>query len=116
MENILQQAIEYSDYQSSLNIQKKFLREKFDADTTFGKDGGLFKIDQSLILFTKFLIDNNKITDVVILDSNKNPILITNILEFNREIVDRYFSALGSYHAGYEELKTARRMKHLAEL
>ena len=116
MENILQKAIEYSDYQSSLNVQKKFLREKFDSDITFGKNGGLFKIDRDLILFTKFLIDANKVTDVVVLDENKNPILINNVIEFNKEIVDRYFSALGSFHAGYEELKTARNMKQLGKL
>ena len=111
----LQQAIEFSDFQASLNVQRKFLREKFDADTTIGKNGGIFKIDMDLINFTKLLLDLGKESSIL-LDLNKNPILIEDLKDFNSVIVDKYFSALGSYHAGHEEIKRARTKKNLAEL
>ena len=111
----LQQAIEFSDFQASLNVQRKFLREKFDADITIGKNGGIFKIDADLINFTKLLLDLGKQSSVL-LDHNKNPIFIEDLKSFNSEMIDRYFSALGSYHAGYEEIKRARTKKNLAEL
>ena len=97
MDNKLKSALEYADYHKSLTAQRLFLKEKLDADLTFGFSGGIFKINHELINFVNFLISNDRIESVPILDSNKNPVLITDLKDFQNIIVDRYFSATAYY-------------------
>jgi len=116
MNEKIQSALEFADYHKSLTVQRQYLKEKLDSDLTFGYNGGIFKIDQSLINFTKFLIDSDRIENVPILDANKNPTIIKNIVEFHSTILDRYFSSTYSYIDKAEELKKARSVKDLSEL
>ena len=50
MEAQLQQALDFSNYRQTLAVQRKTLKEKIDAKLTYGYNGGIFKIDRSLIL------------------------------------------------------------------
>ena len=104
----IQKLINTSDQLLSINIEKRILKEKFDAETTIGINGGIFKIDQSLILFVKYLIDMGKTINVALIDHNKNPILIKDLEAFQADITDRYFSASLKYHADYSELQARR--------
>lgn len=116
MNEKIQEALEFADYHKSLTVQRQYLKEKLDADLTFGYSGGIFKIDQSLINFTKFLIDSDRIKDVPLIDSNKNPILIKDLVEFQKIILDKYFSATLFYIDKVEELKKARSSKDIINL
>ncbi len=116
MNEKIKSALEFADYHKSLTVQRQFLKEKLDSDLTFGYSGGIFKIDQSLITFTKFLIDCDRIENVPIIDANKNPIIVKNLTEFHQIILDKYFSATHYYVDKVEELKKARSIKDLGGL
>jgi hypothetical protein len=105
MNDNLKQAIDFSNKMLSIKVQKQYLREKFSADTTHGHGGGIFKIDTHLLLFVESLVNQKRIEDVILLDSNQTPIVIHDLLEFQKEIVSKYWSAVGFYQAGYEDLK-----------
>jgi hypothetical protein len=109
MTDNLQTALEFSNKMLSLKIQKQFLKEKFDADITFGYNGGLFKITPDLLMFIKYLLDHDKTHNVTMIDFNGNPIVISDLSYFHSLTQDKYFSALGFYQAGYTDLKNKRR-------
>lgn len=116
MDTRLKEALEFSKYKNTFNIQHKTLREKADAQLTYGHNGGLFKINQSLITFTQMLIDQGRTKNVVVLDSNDNPVLIEDLLEFKDEIFDRYFSVVNEFYASVTDLKKSRFVEKLLDL
>lgn len=116
MNELLKKALEFSNYKQTLAIQRKTLKEKLDARLTYGYSGGLFKIDQTLICFVKFLIDEGRTTDVILLDSNDNPVLVNDLESFKNEILDKYFTAVNESHIEYENIKKSRTVETLVDL
>ena len=116
MDPRLEQALDFSNYNQTLSTKRRQLKEKVDAKLTYGHNGGIFKIDRTLIVFVQMLIDQGRINDVPVLDSNENPILIENLSSFRDEIIDRYFSSVYDYYEQYQGIKKARTVKMLTEL
>jgi hypothetical protein len=116
METLLKQALEFSNYKQSLAVQRKTLKERIDGRLTFGHNGGIFKIDRSLVAFVQFLIDQERTTDVVLLDINENPILIKDLTSFRDEILDRYFTSTNEYYQEYEKIRKSRSVEKLVDL
>ena len=116
MESLLTKALEFSNYKQSLAIQRKALKEKVDAKLTFGFNGGIFKINRELINFVQFLIDQDRSTDVVLIDANDNPVLVNDLSKFKDEIFDRYFTSTNEYYQEYEMIKKARSVEALVDL
>jgi hypothetical protein len=115
MDDRLQKALSFSNYQFTLTNQRKMLREKLDSSLLYGYNGGIFKVDESLISFVNFLSDQER-ANIPILDSNKNPILIENLKEFLDEILNVYFSAVLDYYNEYEKIKKNRTTEKLIDL
>lgn len=105
MEKSLETIIKTSDRMLTVRMKRQTLKEKFDADITFGFNGGIFKIDQTLISFVNTIMSTGKTENVILIDVNQNPIVVENLNSFLTEIIDRYFMAVGKYHAGYQDLK-----------
>ena len=116
MDDVLKKAIEFSNYNQTLNIQKKVLQEKLDLRLTYGAAGGIFKIDRQLISFVQMLVDKERVENIPLIDSNNNPILIKDLNQFRDEIFDRYFSATLEYLSEYEKIKTSRSVEKLVDL
>jgi len=108
MNKNLEQVIELSDKLLSFKIKRHALKEKFQAKTTVGHNGGIFKINQDFISYLKALLDLGKDSQVILIDINDNPIVIEDLKIFFYEILDKYFSALGEYHAGVQHIKEAK--------
>ncbi len=116
MNEKLTKAIDFAKYRQSLAVKRKTIKEKVDAKLTFGANGGIFKIDQSLIAFTQMLIDQGRVKNVPMMDANDNPIMIEDLQAFRDDILDKYFSALLEYHNAVADLKKARSVEKLLEL
>lgn len=116
MDDLLKNALEFSNYKQTLSTKKKLLKEKLNSKLTIGYDGGLFKIDRGLISFVDFLIRKERTSDIVMLDCNDNPIMIKDLLDFETKILDAYFSATVDYHLEYEKIKTNRSVGSLVDL
>jgi hypothetical protein len=115
MDERLKQALDFSKYQQTLTIQKKQIKERIDSKLTYGHNGGIFKIDRSLITFVQMLIDRGRTENIPILDTNETPVLITNLEEFRDEILDRYFTSLYEYYDSYEKIKKSRTVEKLID-
>lgn len=116
MDELIKKALDFSNYQQTLNIQKKSLKEKLSARLTYGCNGGIFKIDRELLTFVQMLIDQKRISGIPLLDSNGNPILIEDLVSFRDEIFDRYFSSTLEYLDEYQKIKSARSIETLVGL
>lgn len=116
MNEVLQQALEFSNYNQTLNLQKKVIKEKLDLKLTYGHAGGIFKIDRGLISFVQMLIDQQRTENIPLLDLNNNPILITDLVAFREEILDRYFSATLECYNEFEKIKKSRSVEKLISL
>jgi hypothetical protein len=116
MEPQLKKALEFSNYRQTFSIQRKTLKEKTDAKLTYGINGGIFKIDRSLITFVQLLIDQDRKVGVPLIDANENPILIDDLEKFRDEILDRYFTSTLEYYEQYQELKKSRSVEKLLSL
>jgi hypothetical protein len=116
MDERLQKALDFSNYRQTLAIQRKTLKEKINAKLMYGCNGGLFKIDRSLITFVQMLIDLGRVENVPLIDVNENPILISDLTEFKEEILDRYFTATYEYLEEYQKIKSSRAVEKLLDL
>ena len=116
MEEQLKKALDFSNYRQTFSIQRRTLKEKIEAKLTYGCNGGIFKIDRSLITFVQLLIDQGRIGGFPLIDSNENPILIDNLETFKDEILDRYFTATLEYYEQYQDLKKSRSVEKLLDL
>ena len=116
MEEQLQKALDFANYRQTFAIQRKTLKEKIDAKLTYGYNGGLFKIDRSLVVFVQMLLDQGRTNGVPVIDSNENPILIDDLEKFRDEILDRYFTSTLEYYEQYEALKKSRSVEKLISL
>lgn len=115
MQEEFKKALDFSNYRQTFSIQRKTLKEKIEAKLTYGVNGGIFKIDRTLLNFVELLISKERKEGVVILDANENPILIDDLLSFRDEIFDRYFSSTIEYHEQYQQLKKSRSVESLLE-
>jgi hypothetical protein len=53
MDDRLKKALEFANYRQTFAIQRKTLKEKTEAELTHGYNGGVFKIDRSLLTFVQ---------------------------------------------------------------
>ena len=116
MDDRLKKSLEFANYRQTFAIQKKLLKEKIASKLTYGHNGGVFKIDQSLITFVQLLIDQGRTSGVPLLDVNNNPIMIEDLQVFKDEIFDRYFTTTLEYYEQYELLKKSRSVEKLLDL
>lgn len=115
MQEHLQNALDFANYQYTFTVQRKALKEKIEAKLTYGFNGGLFHIDRNLLTFVQILCDKGRIENVVLIDSNENPILVENLESFKDEIFNRYFESTNEYFESYQKLKKSRSVEKLLE-
>lgn len=108
MDERLKKALEFSHYRISLFNRKEDLKLAMQQQLTYAHNGGLFRIDQSLIAFVKLMLDHDTDRPLVLIDYNGNPIEIANKAEFYQTICTRYFEATNLYYSEYTKLKKAR--------
>lgn len=116
MDTVLKKALEFSNYQKTLNNQISILKEKTFAKLHYGENGGLFVIDESLLSFVTILISQGRINNVPLISSNGVPIIIEDLIKFKEEIYDRYFSAINEYAIEYDKIKKSRNTSQLINL
>jgi len=110
----LEKALEFANYRSTLAIQKQQLKDRCEARLNFAYNGGLFKIDQSLIALIGNFVHEQK-TDIILLDSNQTPVAIENLSDFYNKITSLWFESVNEYHKQYQELANKRKVHKLVE-
>lgn len=115
MDEKLSQALERSNYMTTLATQKRFLWEKYQDDLTYYSNGHEVAITESLITFCSTLLDRNR-QDVILTDANNLPFFVEDLSEFLDNILDQYARASNEYYQSYNELKKSRSVEGLVNL
>lgn len=110
MDDRLQKALDFSNYRISLFNQKENIKLKVETLLTYAINGGIFKVSPELITFVKTIKDY-EYNSVVLLDLNQNPIEITDLDKFLKDIISKYFEATNFYHSEYTKLRKTRSVK-----
>lgn len=110
----LQQALEFSNYRTTLNNKMAEIRARFHSELSINRDGGMFLIGPELINYLKYLQDLGK-AQAVIVDTNHNPVKVS-VDEFLSEITDIYLEATNRYHADLQAVRRKRTVKSILDL
>lgn len=115
MEERLEKALEFANYKQTLNNQIQKLKTRTEGMLIIAKNGGSFTVNQELICFLSYL-STTKVTEATLLDDNKNPVLISDVAEFLKEVTRRYFEVTNDYIKEYQEIRKSRNVKSILGL
>jgi len=115
MNEAFQSALKFSNYKQTFAIQRQEIKEKNAAKLTYGHNGGLFKINQTLLNFVQTLCSMQRTKNIVLIDANENPVLVEDLENFQEEIFDRYFTSTLEYYNEYKELSKKRSVERLLD-
>lgn len=113
MDERLSKALEFANYSTTINNQKRILKEKFHEDLIYFTKGSQFIITKELINFTNLLVSKGQTSDIVLIDDNGIPVMIEDLEEFLDDVLDQYFNASNTYHEKYLELSKKRSVEKL---
>ncbi len=111
MDSKLSKALDFSQYMTTLNNQKRLLWEKYQESLVYYYDGGKFTITPELIAYCHSAILDN----VVLIDDNNLSIKVK-LQEFLFAIRVQFDKASVEYHEEYSKLKTKRKIEDLIEV
>lgn len=114
MDDRLKDALAFSKLQTTIRIAKEQLQAKLDNDLTFAINGGLFKVNKELITFVDMLVRLEQ-AEVVLIDSNNNPIKITELEDFFYDILTCYTEATNKFLMESEALRKKRTVGAITE-
>jgi hypothetical protein len=108
MDERLSQALEFSNYITTINNQKRMIKEKYFQSLIYFCQGGQFTITKELITFVTLLVEKGNVENIVLVDDNDTPIQINDLEMFLDEILSKYFETANTYHQKYTELAKNR--------
>jgi len=110
--DFLKEVEQFVNLKTSIQVKKQNAFERVQNKLIFAHDGGVFKADPSLIMFVK---SHDPERDLILLDQNSTPILITDITAFVDQAESCYYEAMNEYYQLYEELKHQRTVKKVMD-
>lgn len=111
MDERLAKALEFSNFMTTINNQKRVLKEQYKESLIYWHQGGQFLITRELINFLSFLISRDNVNDVVITDDNDIPIMIKDVEDFLNDLLGQYFTATNKYYQSYSNLSKKRSLE-----
>jgi hypothetical protein len=116
MDEKVEKAFAVANYMATLSNQRRIALEEYNQKLVFYINGATFKIDSTLINFTKTMLDLGYTDDVPFLDANNFPVVIADVKVFFDSILSKYLEALNSYALTYAEIKSKRKVQDIIEL
>ena len=92
-------------------VAKKQLHEKIKSQSILAYNGGLFEVNRELYSFIWIQSCMNNTTgqtELILIDSNNNPIKITDLKDFASKIYEKYKEIMNEWHVEYENIKKIR--------
>jgi len=93
-----------SSFDTALQKQNALKKAESECVTVYGNH--IFRADAETICLVRTLSEHQQ--EFFVLDTNQNPVKITDPAEFLKTLIARNQSALNTYHRLYQTLKTKR--------
>jgi hypothetical protein len=106
MDERLEKALDSVNLMTTISNQKTIFFEEYQQSIVHYQNGGIFLASPDLITFVKTVVDMGYDGEYVLIDRNDNPIKISNIKDFLKEILDKYSTASNDYYTKSQQIKT----------
>lgn len=116
MDQKIEKAFESTNYVASISLQRRILLEEYNQKLVYYTNGAAFKVDTALINFAKNLLDLGHTEDIVFVDINNLPIVVTDVQDFLDNLLSIHFEATNEYYTKYQALKASRRVEAIVSL
>jgi len=114
MDERLEKALDFANYMTTLNNQKRVAKEKFYENNVHYFNGGQFSVTKELLNFCNMLVQSGQ-ENVVLIDDNDIPVRIDNIDDFYQDALNIYFTSTNEYHTEYENIRSKRKVSGLVD-
>jgi hypothetical protein len=114
MDERLAKALEFSNYRSTIENQKRNLRSRVESLQTVTYNNGTFKANSETISFVNTLINLGN-TDIIVVDERNNPIEIEDANEFLTTLTEAYNGSMNEFLAESKKLAKARSIKKIMD-
>ena len=108
MDSRLDKALEFSNYMTTLNNQKRLLWENYQQNLVYYFNGGKFSITTDLISFLEAV----KYDSYVLIDDNNLPVKV-DTRKFLLDIRIKHQKATTEYYEEYSKIKSKRKVEDL---
>ena len=115
MDEIIEKALEFSNFSVTLNNQKRLLKEKCKEELNLFYQGGKFEVTKELLNFCWMLTSKN-CENTVIIDANDTPIEIQDVDDFTERLLQQYTDATNKYLNDYKELTKKRSIEGFVDV
>ena len=109
LQSHIESALSFAQYQTTINQQRRLLKDKFELDTIFAYNGSLFKLSQEWL-------GSFNITDNWCIDVSGNPAYLENPAEFLESARSVYQEALKNYGEEFTKLRSQRSVNSLTDV
>jgi len=115
MDERLEKALDFSNYMTTLNNQKRLLIENFNQNSIYYYQGGQFTVNKEIICFCEMISKRGQ-KSVILIDDNEMPVEIIDLNKFVDDLFDVYFTASNTFLTEYNKLKKSRTVEKIVEL
>jgi hypothetical protein len=112
MDERLQKALEFSNYNLTITNEKRNIKNRVNQLQIVHHAGGVFLAQPETIAFVKALVDLGHKESIVI-DTKENPIRISDLKELLEKLVNAYTSATQEFEVEYNKLRKSRSIKSI---
>ena len=115
MDQRLEKALKFAEYRTTLNNQLAQLQHRAETELLYSVNGGTFVINQTLIAFVDVILRSEQ-EEVIRLDKNDTPILISDIPTFFETILTRYNEVTKDLYQEVSRIRTARKVESVLDI
>lgn len=115
MDERLEKALDFSNFMTTLNNQRRIIHEQFLENCVHYLNGGKFSVNRDLINFCHTLLQNHQ-TGAIFIDDNDTPVEVEDLQQFLDDILNIYFTTSYEYFDKYNEIRKNRTVKGLVDL
>jgi hypothetical protein len=116
MDERLAKALEISNLRFTQSLERQRLKEKLKNDLLFAHNGGQFYIDRAFIAFLGAITPQIGNSETVLLDDRENPVLIKDLSEFTKTVMNQYFAVTNQYLLELTALRQKRSVQSIVGL
>jgi len=109
MDERLEKALEFANYRTTIEAQRKAIKRRFKSMSIVHHSNGVFVADDKTICFVALMAENYD--DAVVIDSKGNPIEIADLKDLYTQLKEAYLQATNEYYSEIKKLSLARSIK-----
>ena len=121
MDDKLKKALELANFQESIALQKRNINSRIEKMRVIFHSNGQFIANIGTIVAINTIIEIKNLTEIskdksaIFEDINETPVMISDIFEFKKKIVEAYLESLNEKYSSYAKIAKVRSVNQFIE-